>query len=187
MRNHHTSRNYTYYENARRLIWSLGSLLFRITPRPCFAMRRWILKIFGAKIGVGVRTYPSTYVYFPWNLEVGNYTSFGEWVLVYNLGKVSIGERTTISQRVHLCAGTHDYTLPSMPLMKLPITIHDDVWVCADAFVGPNVSIGNRAIVAARGVVMKDIECDSIVGGNPAKFIKRRTHAESIHASRGHS
>jgi glycosyltransferase involved in cell wall biosynthesis len=76
--------------------------------------------------------------------------------LVYNLGRITIGARTTISQRVHLCAGTHDYKNPALPLVKPPIKIGDQVWVCADAFIGPSVSIGARAIVAAASVVISE-------------------------------
>jgi len=122
-----------------------------------------------------VNIYPSALIYYPWNLEVGDDSSIGEWALVYNLGPVTIGARTTISQRVHLCAGTHNYKNPAMPLIKPPIEIGDEVWVCADAFIGPNVSIGARAIVAAASVVVKDISVGQIVGGNPAKYIKERS------------
>lgn len=89
-------------------------------------------------------------------------------VLLYNLGPLRIGNRTTISQRAHLCGGTHDHRDPTMPLIKSPITIGDDVWVCADAFVGPGVTLGDRSIVAARAVVVKNVVDESIVGGNPA-------------------
>ena len=119
--------------------------------------------------------YPSALIYYPWNLKIGDDSSIGEWALVYNLGKVSIGARTTISQRVHLCAGTHDYKNPAMPLMKPPIVIGDEVWVCADAFIGPAVTVADRAIVAAASVVVKDVSTGTIVGGNPAKYIKERS------------
>ena len=158
-----------------RVFWGFGKLVFRLTPRPCFALRRVILRIFGAKVGANVNIYPSALIYYPWNLEIGCSSAIGEWALVYNLGKVSIGSRTTISQRVHLCAGTHDYTDTSMPLMKPPIDIGDEVWVCADAFIGPNVSINSLAVVAAASVVVKNVAEKEIVGGNPAKYIKERS------------
>ena len=150
-------------------------MVFRLTPRPCFALRRAILRIFGAKVGANVNIYPSALIYYPWNLEIGCYSAIGEWALVYNLGKVRIGSHTTISQRVHLCAGTHDYTDTAMPLMKPPINIGDEVWVCADAFIGPNVSINSLAIIAAASVVVKNVAEKEIVGGNPAKYIKKRS------------
>ena len=165
---------YSKRELLLRVIWILGKLVFRLTPRPCFGLRRAILRCFGAKVGRNVNIYPSALIYFPWNLEIGDDSSIGEWALIYNLGSITIGELTTISQRAHLCAGTHDYKDAAMPLMKPPINVGDEVWVCADSFVGPKVNIASRAIVAAASVVVKDVACNNIVGGNPAKFIKKR-------------
>ena len=110
----------------------------------------------------------------PWNLEVGAWSAIGENALIYNLAKVTIGERVTISHRAHLCAGTHDYTRSDMPLLKLPITIGNQAWICADAFVGPGVEIGEGSVVGARAVVVKDIESWVVVAGNPARVVKRR-------------
>jgi len=169
------AKKYSCKEIFLRVIWGFGKLAFRLTPRPCFGSRRVILRSFGAKVGSNVNIYPSTLIYFPWNLEIGDDSSIGEWALVYNLGQVTVGARSTISQRVHLCAGTHDYNDPTMPLVKSLITIGDEVWVCADAFVGPHVSVGARAIIAARAVVAKDVQSGEIVGGNPAKMIRKRT------------
>ena len=118
--------------------------------------------------------YPSALIYFPWNLEIGDDSSIGEWALIYNLGSVTIGARTTISQRAHLCAGTHDYRQPAMSLLKHQISIGNEVWICADAFIGPNVTINDRAIVAATSTVVKNVEASEVVGGNPSKFIKTR-------------
>jgi putative colanic acid biosynthesis acetyltransferase WcaF len=171
---------YTRKELLLRVLWGCGKWIFRLTPRPCFGIRRSILRIFGAEVGAGVNIYPSAVIYFPWNLKIGQDSSIGEWALVYNLGLVSIGARTTISQRVHLCAGTHDYRNPAMPLIKSPITIGDEVWVCADAFVGPNVEIAAKGIVAAAAVVVKSVDAGQIVGGNPAQFIKIRCTDEDL-------
>ena len=59
-----------------------------------------------------------------------------------------------------------------MPLIKHPIIVGDDAWVCADAFVGPGVEIGEGAIVGARAAVFENVESWTVVGGNPARFIK---------------
>lgn len=166
--------NYSKRELLLRVIWSFGKLVFRLTPRPCFGLRRAILRCFGAKVGGNVNIYPSALIYFPWNLEIGDDSSIGEWALIYNLGSVRIGERTTISQRAHLCAGTHDYSNPALPLIKPPITIGNEAWVCADTLVGPYVSVGNGAVLAAGSVICKDVDAFDVVGGNPAKFIKKR-------------
>ena len=169
-----SARKYSNRELLLRVLWSFGQVLFRFSPRPFFGFRRWLLRLFGAKVGARVNIYPSARIYFPWNLEIADNSSIGEWALIYNLGPIKIGDRTTISQRVHLCAGTHDYKDPSMPLIKPPIQIGNEVWVCADAFVGPDTVIEDRAIVAAASVVVEDVEKLQVVGGNPAKLIKLR-------------
>lgn len=166
-------------ELVRRILWTLGAWLFRLSPRPCFGFRRWLLRCFGAKIGKHVNIYPSATIYFPWNFEVGDYSAIGEWAMVYNLGKVSLGRQVTLSQRSHLCAGTHDYKDPAMPLLKPPIRVEDDAWICADAYVGPNVVVGCSAIVGARAVVVKNVEPNTIVAGNPAKVIGYRSVSEA--------
>ena len=113
-------------------------------------------------------------IVIPWNLEVSDYAAIGDHALIYNLGQVTIGSRATISYRAHLCAGTHDYTKAGFPLLRPPITIGEQAWICTDAFIGPGVTIGDGAIVAARAVAIKDVASWTIVGGNPAKFIKER-------------
>jgi putative colanic acid biosynthesis acetyltransferase WcaF len=158
----------------RRVLWACARPLFRFSPRPCFAWRRFLLRLFGAEVGRAVHVYNSAVVYMPWNLTVGDWSAIGEHALIYNLGRVTVGSRATVSQRAHICAGTHDYTRADMPLLKLPVVIGDQVWVCADAFVGPGVRIGDGAVVAARAVVVKDVEPWMVVGGNPARNIKRR-------------
>jgi len=157
-----------------RILWSLCSPLFRYSPRPFFRWRCLLLKAFGARIGSKVHIYNSATIYMPWNLKVGDWSSIGEHAFIYNLGKITIGTEATISHRAHLCAGTHDYTSPALPLIKTPITIGNQCWICADSFIGPNVSIGDGAIVGARAVIIKDITPWSIMAGNPAKQIKVR-------------
>jgi putative colanic acid biosynthesis acetyltransferase WcaF len=169
-----SAKKYNKREMLGRMLWSGGRLAFRLSPRPCFGWRRFVLRCFGAKIGAHVNMYPSTWIYFPWNLTVGDWSAIGEQAFIYNLGPVTLGEQVTISHRVQLCAGTHDYTRADLPLLKPPIVVGSQAWICADAFVGPGVTVGAGAIVGARAVVMKDVEAWIIVAGNPAKIIKKR-------------
>ena len=159
---------YSPTELVRRVLWMLiGKPLFRWSPRPFFGWRRFVLRCFGASVGEGVNIYSSATIYFPWNLEIGDWSSIGERAMIYNLGPITIGEQVTVSQQAHLCAGTHDHTDPAMPLIKPPITVHDQAWICADAFVGPYVTVGEGAVVGARAVAVKDVPEWTIVGGNP--------------------
>ena len=168
------ARKYTTGEMTRRMLWTLARPLFRLSPRPCFGWRRLLLRCFGAKIGRSVHIYPSATIYFPWNFEAGEGSAIGEQALIYNLGRVTLGSRVTISHRAHLCAGTHDHSKSDFPMLRPPIVIGSEAWICTDAFVGPGVTIGDGAIVGARAVAMKDVKPWSIVVGNPARESKKR-------------
>lgn len=165
---------YKIKEYIGRILWSFFFIFFRFSPRIFFEWRNFLLRIFGAKIGNHVHIYPTAKIYIPWNLKIGNESSIGEWTLIYNLGKVEIGSQTTISHRAHLCAGTHNYSNPKLPLLRLPIKIGDQAWICSDSFIGPNVNVGKGVIVGAGSVVTKNIKKMQIVAGNPAKYIRRR-------------
>ena len=169
-----SARPYSRKEYMGRILWMLVWPLFRFSPRPLFGWRRFVLRCFGAKVGRGVHIYPSVRIEIPWNLSIGDESSLGENVLVYSLGPVTIGPRTTVSHNAHLCAGSHDYRNPGLPLLRLPITIGADAWICAQSFVGPGVVIGDGAVVGACAVVMHSVEPWTVVAGNPAKFVKNR-------------
>src|SRR5690606_9190408 len=128
----------------------------------------------GAKIGKNANIYASAKIWAPWNLEIGKFSGLGPGVDCYNQGKIIIGDHCNISQKTYLCASTHDFTASNFPLVLRPIEIKDQVWIAADAFIGPGVSIGEGAVVGARTAVFRDVEKWSVVGGNPAKFIKKR-------------
>lgn len=158
-----------------RVLWGVAQLFFRFSPRPCFGWRAFLLRCFGARIGRSVNIYNSARIQFPWNLQIDDLAAVGERVILYNLGLLRIGHSATISQGSHLCGGTHDYTTSDMRLRCEPITIERNAWVCADAFIGPGVTVAEGAVVGARAAVFKDVAAWTIVGGNPAKQIGVRT------------
>lgn len=131
--------------------------------------------MFGAQVARGAHVYPTVKIAIPWNISLGQDCAVGDRAILYSLGPISIGDRCTISQGAHLCAGTHDITDPARRLLKPPILVGDDAWVCADAFIGPGVTIGNGVIVGARAVVMRDVTPLVIVAGNPAREIRSIT------------
>ena len=169
-----SSRKYPMRVQIMRVAWAIGRVLFRLVPRPFYAPRRVLLRIFGAKVGKQVNIANTAIIYFPWNLEIEDWAAVGEWAVIYNLGKITIGKQATVSQGAHLCAGTHDYLDPALPLETAPINIGGRVWICADAFVGPGTAVGEGAVVGACAVVMKDVEPWNVVAGNPARFVKKR-------------
>lgn len=165
-----SARKWSPRELAGRALWELlGQPLFALSPRVFWGWRTSLLRLFGARIAGGVHLHPSVRVTIPWNLDIGEYAAIGEDVRLYNLGLVVIGRTATVSQGAHLCAGTHDYRRADLPLIKATITVGEGAWVCADAFVGPDVTVGDGAIVGARAVAVRDVEPFAIVAGNPAR------------------
>jgi putative colanic acid biosynthesis acetyltransferase WcaF len=169
------ARKWSPTELIGRALWEiLRGPLFAWTPRPLWAWRRGVLRIFGARIGRNVHVHPSVRIAVPWNLHMDDNAALGDRVIVYSLGLISIGANATVSQHAHLCAGTHDHCRADMQLLKPPISIGAGAWICTDAFVGPGVSVGEMAIVGARAVVVKDVAAHMIVVGNPARVAGKR-------------
>ena len=165
---------------ARRIAWYFVSFLFFYSPRPLFSFRRFLLRLFGAKMGVRSYVYPSTRIWDPAQLEMGSNSSMAEFVDCYNIVKITIGSNCTVSQYAYLCTGNHDITLSNMPLKAEPITIMDGAWICARAFIGPGVTVHEAAVVAACAVAVKDVQPWTIVGGNPCKFLGDRKLKEEV-------
>ena len=176
---------YTRKELLGRALWGVAATtLFRFSPRICYGFRAFLLRLFGAKVGRNVHVYPTVQIMMPWKLTIGNHTAIGDGVRLYNLGEMTLGNSVTISQGAHLCGGTHDFRNKAMPLIKSEIIVEDGAWVCADAFIGPGVSVGREAVVGARAVVVKPVAPQAIVGGNPAKVIgKRSYHTDASNGS----
>lgn len=168
------ARKWTRKELFGRLLWGLAMPLFRFSPRPLWGWRRTLLRVFGARIGKDVHVCPTVRIIIPWNLTLGDGSAIGDYAILYALGPITLGPRTTVSQYAHLCAGSHQWRDPAMPLIKPPITIGSDVWICADAFVGPGVKIGDGAILGARAVLVKDCPSWAVFAGNPAREIATR-------------
>ena len=166
---------YSTREKIARVLWAVVQVtLFYPSFHNCYWWRRWLLRCFGARIDATARIRRTVRVECPWNLAVGGDTAIGDHANLYCLGPITIGHRVTLSQGAHLCAGTHDYTDPSMRLLREPIEVGNDVWICAEAFVGPSVHVGDGAILGARGVTMKDLEPWTIYFGNPAQVARAR-------------
>lgn len=163
---------YSLREKLRRVLWALCRPLFYLTPRPFWVVRRTMLRMFGAEVGADAHIYPSAVISMPWNISFGARCAVGRGVKLYALGPMRIGTAATISQYAHLCGGTHDWRDPNRALIKSCIEIGDGAWVCADAFIGPDVTIGPGAIVGARAVAVKDVPDNAIVAGNPARIIR---------------
>jgi putative colanic acid biosynthesis acetyltransferase WcaF len=170
---------YTRGEYIRRYLWLVIQATFFRLPLPrTYGWRRFWLKLFGAKLGKAAAVHATTKILHPWLFEMGDWSNVSSNVTIYNLGPVKIGDHTVISQDAYLCAGTHDYNVPNLPLLREPITVGSGVWIAAGAFVGPGVTVGDNTVVGARAVVMKDVPEGVVVAGNPARILKARLDSQ---------
>jgi putative colanic acid biosynthesis acetyltransferase WcaF len=158
-----------------RVAWGLAWLLLaRWTPPPLHRWRRLVLKAFGARIAPTARVHASVSIWLPSNLELGDHVLIGPGARLYNQGLIVIGRRTVVSQGAYICASSHDIRDPNFQLLLRPVTIGEQCWIAADAFVGPGVSMRDRSVLAARAALFTDTETDGVYRGNPAQLIKRR-------------
>jgi putative colanic acid biosynthesis acetyltransferase WcaF len=166
---------FSFSNRLLRIIWKLVYYsLFLPSPVPCFKYRAAVLRLFGANVDSRARVYPSVNIWLPANLKMAELATLGPSVNVYNQGLITIGREVIISQGSHLCASTHDYNDPLHPLILKPIVIEDHVWVCADAFVGPGVTLAEGCVIGARAAIFKNSQPWSVYSGNPAQLIKQR-------------
>lgn len=161
-----------------RAVWNVVWLVFaRITPEHSKLFNKWrifLLRCFGAKIGMGCVVKSSCEIWQPWKLEMGDYVALSEHVICYTVDRIKIGSQTTVSREAFLCCAGHDVASPIMELTYAPITIGSNCWIAGRAIVMPGVTVGDGAVVAAGAVATKDAEPWTVVGGNPAKVIKKR-------------
>jgi putative colanic acid biosynthesis acetyltransferase WcaF len=157
-----------------QLWWILEASLFRKSPQVFYAWRRWLLRLFGARIGRGVLIRPSAQITYPWKVSIGDHSWIGDDVVLYSLGEIHIGTHSVISQRSYLCTGSHDRESVAFDIVASPISIGSQCWLAADVFVAPGVSIGDAAVVGARSSVFHDLPKAMICYGNPARPVRRR-------------
>ncbi len=159
-----------------RLVWSITwPLCTWFLPRSVGrGWKNWLLRLFGAKIAKTAHIYSSAKIYYPPNLIMGEYTCLASNVDCYNVDLISIGDNTTVSQGAYLCTASHDIEDPLNKLITKPIILEDQVWVAANSFIGMGVRVGQGAVIGATASVYKDVDPWTVVGGNPAIFLKKR-------------
>ncbi|MEJ7560457.1 MAG: WcaF family extracellular polysaccharide biosynthesis acetyltransferase [Pedobacter sp.] len=159
----------------KEVLWYFTKMIFFLSSFPFpNAMKMFLLKRFGAKVGVGVVIKPRVNIHMPWKISIGDHVWIGEEVFILNFEPVAIGNNVCISQRAFLCGGNHNYLDPTMPYRNGPIILEDGCWVGANSFIAPNVTIGVDTIVSAGSIVTKSLAENGIYSGNPLAYIKAR-------------
>lgn len=160
-----------------RAVWYVCWLLLASwTPPPFHAWRRFLLRLFGAKIAQTARIYGSARIWYPPNLEMGEHSVLGWRTLCYSMDRIVIEDYGNVTEHAFLLTGTHDIDDPSFQLRTKPIHIGRHAWVAARATVGPGVTIGEGAVLGGAGVAFKDLEPWTVYAGNPARKLRARKH-----------
>src|ERR1041384_1973414 len=163
-------------ERVMRLLWEFSWTVFCVwTPKPANGWRLFWLRVFGAKIDGTPFVHQRARIAVPWNLTLRDRACLGDRANVYSLGEIEIGVRAIVAQEAYLSTGTHDFTHPEIPLLTSKISIGDDAFIGARAFIMPGIRVGSRSIVGAGSVVTKDVPEGWKVAGNPARQIGIRS------------
>lgn len=161
-----------------RAVWNSIAILLRLTPpRMGWPLRKFILRMFGAKIGQSW-LHSSVRIWAPSRLTIGDYVYVDRNVYLYNPWPIHIGDRVVISFDSILCTPSHDFRVVSFPLIGNPINVGNDVWIAARCVIAPGTEIATGSIIGVGAIVVKDTDEWSIYGGNPAKKIGIREVVE---------
>ena len=167
-----------------RLVWNLVWVtLARTSPTFAFGWRRFLLQLFGARLAKSARVYPRARVWAPWNLTMADYSCLADDVECYSVDQIIIESFVTVSQGSRLCTASHDFTDTDFRLITSPVTIHSKAWVAAYAYIGPGVVVGEGAVVGATASVYKNVPPWTVVGGNPARYLRSRIVSDSRHSA----
>lgn len=159
----------------KRTLWYFTNVIFFICPlNPSSRIKKTILKIFGAKIGLGVVIKPGVNIKYPWKLSIGDYSWIGEKVWIDNLDQVTIGKNCCLSQGVMLLCGNHNYKKETFDLMTGPINIEDGAWIGAGAMLTHYAHCKSHAVLSVQSVGSGILEAYSVYRGNPAVKVKDR-------------
>jgi putative colanic acid biosynthesis acetyltransferase WcaF len=168
-----------------RALWLIVEAAVLLNPMmTSYALKRGVLRAFGASIGYGVIIKPGVHVKYPWRLWVGDHSWIGERAWIDNMEDVRIGAHAVVSQGAYLCTGNHDWSDAAMPLAPQPLSIEEGVWVGAMACVAPGVTIRRHSVLVLGAVALTDTEEAGIYAGNPARLTKERVFTEAAQMER---
>ena len=175
-----TASPWTFPERLRILLWSITwQVLCAWTPKPLNAWRLIWLRLFGCKIEGTPFVHQRARIEMPWHITLHDQSCVGDRANLYALGEIELGRKCVVAQEVYLCTGTHDFTDPHLSLVTAKITVGDNAFVGARAFVLPGVHIGDGVIVGACSLVTRSVKPWSVVAGSPAKFLRSRVRGNS--------
>jgi len=122
-------------------------------------------------------------------IKIGRDSLIGELNVLRGQGGITIGDRVYTAPLVQLLAVNHVYDDPTRPMVEQGITaegivVEDDVWLGAGCIITDGVRVGKGSVVAAGAVVTQDVPPYTVVGGVPAKVLKKIT-GEAVQPGEG--
>jgi|TARA_B110000967_G_C18838649_1_gene538154 putative colanic acid biosynthesis acetyltransferase WcaF len=157
-----------------QLWWIVENTFFAMSPQFFYGWRRFLLRLFGAKIGKNVLIRSSAKFTYPWKISIGDNSWVGEETILYSLDEIFIGSNVAIAHGVYFNTGLHDYTKPEFTILSKKIIIEDECWITNDVYLAPGIIIEKGSVIGARSSVYKNMPKGWICYGNPAKPIKKR-------------
>lgn len=137
-------------------------------------VRELLAKLFGCEVDPSTLVLPPFYTDFGLNTRIGKNCMIQQCCTFFDRGGITIGNGVQIGPKVNLITLNHDLTPGNRTATYCkPIVLEDDVWIGVAATILPGVTVGNGAVIAAGSVVTRDVPPRTIVGGNPAKEIRK--------------
>jgi len=159
------------------MIIKVVMFLIKLPARVIRRLRVLYLKKCLGSLGVGSQIYPGVKMSYPGQIFIGDYVSIAPGAILgaSSQGTITIGNRCAIAAGTRIVTPTH--SPDHLPIISVginkPVNIGEDVWIGTGAIILPGVTISDGAIVAAGAVVTKDVPPDCLVGGVPARVIKK--------------
>lgn len=159
----------------KQLLWYLINILFfKNSYNLSSSFKVWLLRQFGASVGVAVVIKPNVNIKYPWKLVIGDHCWIGEEVWIDNLSNVVMGNSVTLSQGALLLTGSHDAFSESFDFQSADIILEDGVWIGSKAVVGGGVCCKTHSVLGISSVAERDLEAYTIFKGNPAIPVLKR-------------
>ncbi len=170
-------KNYIIKRILLSLFWFFTDFMASriISYIPVWFLRKIYLLLLSTKLGKRTRIDMGCTFMDPNRLRLGNNTHINRDCLLDARGGITVGSRVSISHRVVIMTGSHDYNTENFSFVRKTVIIDDYVWIGVGAIVLGGVRIGEGAVVCAGAVVTKDVPPYTVVAGIPAKVIGTRT------------